>query len=100
MLAIFCLLAFLRIDSIFCCRWEHGDESYCADVQKVSLYGSGRLLLDIIDACVFDYIVGNADRHHFEMFLNETDSILIMFDNGKRLTSEHLGCKFENISNV
>lgn len=67
------------------CRWEYDDDHYCADVLKIPMYGSGRLLLDIIDACVFDYIVGNADRHHFEVFENETESMLIMFDNGKRL---------------
>lgn len=64
-------------------RWEYDDEHYCVDVQKMAPFDSGRLLLDIIDACVFDYIVGNADRHHFEVFANETDSMLIMFDNGK-----------------
>lgn len=70
---------------MFLCRWEYDDDHYCADVVKMPLYSSGRLLLDIIDACIFDYIVGNADRHHFEVFENETESILIMFDNGKRL---------------
>lgn len=65
-------------------RWEY-DENYCSDVKKNSLYSSGRLLMDIIDACVFDYILGNADRHHYEIFLNQSDSMLIMFDNGKSL---------------
>jgi hypothetical protein len=40
--------------------------------------------MDIIDTCIFDFIIGNADRHDFEVFFNDSQSILIMFDNGKR----------------
>ncbi len=39
--------------------------------------------MDITDASAFDYVVGNADRHHYETFNNFTDSMMIMFDNGK-----------------
>ncbi len=50
---------------------------------KISTYNSDPILLDIMDAAVFDYLIGNADRHHYETFKNFSDSVLIMFDNGK-----------------
>uniref|UniRef100_A0A8C2LGV2 FAM20 C-terminal domain-containing protein n=1 Tax=Cricetulus griseus TaxID=10029 RepID=A0A8C2LGV2_CRIGR len=58
-------------------RWEY-DESYCPH------------LLDIIDTayiphhCVFDYLIGNADHHHYESFQDDEDSsMLILLDNAK-----------------
>lgn len=65
-------------------RWEVDGRGYCEEVQQKPLYASGPLLLDLLDACVFDYIIGNADRHHFELFANLTNSMLLMFDNAKR----------------
>ena len=65
-------------------RWEYDAEHYCGDVRRTPLYETGPLLLDIIDTCVFDFIIGNADRHHYEVFDNDPKSMLIMFDNGKR----------------
>ena len=66
------------------CRWEYDAEHYCSDVRRTPLYETGPLLLDIIDTCVFDFIIGNADRHRYEVFENDPRSMLIMFDNGKR----------------
>lgn len=48
------------------------------------MYKLGIRLLDIIDTSVFDYIIGNADRHHYETFREFSDSMVIMLDNGKR----------------
>lgn len=65
-------------------RWEY-DESYCDAVKKTSPYDSGPRLLDIIDTAVFDYLIGNADRHHYESFQDdEGASMLILLDNAKR----------------
>ncbi|KAH0618257.1 hypothetical protein JD844_017288 [Phrynosoma platyrhinos] len=47
-------------------RWEY-DESYCDAIKKTSPYDSGPRLLDIIDTAIFDYLIGNADRHHYEI---------------------------------
>jgi len=49
----------------------------------MSLYRKGNRLLDLIDAAVFDYLIGNADRHHYEVFADFPDSIVILLDNGK-----------------
>jgi len=71
---------------VFVCRWEYDAEHYCSDVRRTPLYETGPLLLDIIDTCIFDFIIGNADRHRYEVFENDPRGMLIMFDNGKRYT--------------
>ncbi|XP_072130427.1 glycosaminoglycan xylosylkinase [Mobula birostris] len=64
-------------------RWEY-DESYCDAVKKTPPYDSGPRLLDIIDTAVFDYLIGNADRHHYESFQDDGGaSMLILLDNAK-----------------
>ncbi|XP_006005129.1 glycosaminoglycan xylosylkinase [Latimeria chalumnae] len=64
-------------------RWEY-DESYCDAVKKTSPYDSGPRLLDIIDTAIFDYLIGNADRHHYESFQDDGGaSMLILLDNAK-----------------
>ena len=67
-------------------RWQV-DEGYCNNtVLKMDMYKSGHLLLDIVDTAVMDYLIGNADRHMFETFLDypDPDSMLLILDNGKR----------------
>ncbi|XP_076321215.1 glycosaminoglycan xylosylkinase-like isoform X1 [Tachypleus tridentatus] len=63
-------------------RWEV-DPNFCVRVQQLSLYQSGSRLLDLIDASVFDYLIGNADRHHYEVFEDIKDSMVLLLDNGK-----------------
>ena len=41
-------------------------------------------LLDIIDAAVFDFLIGNGDRHHYETIAGSSDGVLLLMDNGKR----------------
>lgn len=51
------------------------DSNYCEAVRISPPYDSGTLLLDLIDTCIFDFLMGNMDRHHFELFTvfgNET----------------------------
>ena len=59
---------------------------YCnAVVKKKPPYDYGPRLLDIIDGAIFDYLIGNADRHHYETFTNfGRKSMMIMMDNAKR----------------
>jgi len=47
--------------------WEL-DDDYCDTVKDVHPYNHGRRLLDVIDLAVFDFMIGNMDRHHFETF--------------------------------
>lgn len=65
-------------------RWEY-DESYCEAVKKMPPYDAGPRLLDVIDTAIFDYLIGNADRHHYESFQDDGGaSMLILLDNAKR----------------
>ncbi|XP_072167733.1 extracellular serine/threonine protein CG31145-like [Diadema setosum] len=48
--------------------WEQ-DPSYCHRiVMNKHPYNSGRRLLDLMDMSVFDFLMGNMDRHHYETF--------------------------------
>lgn len=79
-----CRLLVSNLVLLLASRWEY-DESYCDAVKKTSPYDSGPRLLDIIDTAVFDYLIGNADRHHYESFQDdEGASMLILLDNAKR----------------
>ncbi|RUS78169.1 hypothetical protein EGW08_014078 [Elysia chlorotica] len=64
-------------------RWET-DNTYCAQVQAVPTYSRGPRLLDIVDTAVLDFLVGNADRHHYETVEEGgRDAALVILDNGK-----------------
>ena len=47
--------------------WET-DPNYCEVVKEAKPYERGRRLLDIMDLAVFDFLMGNMDRHHYETF--------------------------------
>lgn len=47
--------------------WET-DPEYCDIVKDVSPYNQGRRLFDVIDLAIFDFLMGNMDRHHYETF--------------------------------
>ncbi|XP_063286450.1 extracellular serine/threonine protein kinase FAM20C [Pelobates fuscus] len=64
-------------------EWEV-DSDYCEEVKQTPPYDSGTRLLDLIDMTIFDFLMGNMDRHHyetFEKFGNET--FIIHLDNGR-----------------
>uniref|UniRef100_A0A8C8BJB4 FAM20C golgi associated secretory pathway kinase n=1 Tax=Otus sunia TaxID=257818 RepID=A0A8C8BJB4_9STRI len=64
-------------------EWEV-DPDYCEEVKQTPPYDSGTRILDIMDMTVFDFLMGNMDRHHyetFEKFGNET--FIIHLDNGR-----------------
>ncbi|CAJ0929292.1 unnamed protein product, partial [Ranitomeya imitator] len=63
--------------------WEV-DSDYCEGVKQTPPYDGGTRLLEVIDMTVFDFLMGNMDRHHyetFEKFGNET--FIIHLDNGR-----------------
>eukprot|EP00794_Sanderia_malayensis_P016215 gene16215-17847_t len=64
-------------------RWQL-DPSYCKDIVKVAPYDSGPRLLDIIDTSIFDFLIGNGDRHHYETFKKGGPHGLVLhLDNAK-----------------
>lgn len=67
----------------FLYRWEI-DDDYCTKIKQTDRYKNGNLLLDIIDGAVFDYLIGNADRHHYETLGTTNHSMMLMLDNAKR----------------
>ncbi|XP_078274213.1 extracellular serine/threonine protein kinase FAM20C-like [Rhinoraja longicauda] len=64
-------------------EWEM-DPDYCEEVKQTAPYNSGTRLLDLIDMTVFDFLMGNMDRHHYETFEKfGNDSFIIHLDNGR-----------------
>lgn len=65
-------------------RWET-DNNYCKEkVMNMSPYDSGPRLLDLLDTALFDFLIGNADRHHYETFLKEEGTGMpLHLDNAK-----------------
>lgn len=59
--------------------WEKnkGDPNYCAT--HVRTYLGDTQLLDLIDGAIFDFLIQNGDRHHYE---TRGDRLLLL-DNGK-----------------
>ncbi|KAJ9582458.1 hypothetical protein L9F63_003151, partial [Diploptera punctata] len=53
-------------------RWEV-DKDYCKKVKAMKLYNpnNGPRLLDLIDAAIFDFLIDNGDRHHYDVFENK-----------------------------
>ena len=65
-------------------RWET-DEDFCNTyVKKTEPYNKGQRLLDIIDTSIFDFLIGNGDRHHYEVFKEGgNDGMVLLLDNAK-----------------
>nr|XP_056718137.1 pseudokinase FAM20A [Euleptes europaea] len=64
-------------------EWEV-NPLYCNAVKEVYPYSSGSRLLNIIDMAIFDFLIGNMDRHHYEMFTKfGDDGFLLHLDNAR-----------------
>ncbi|XP_047344059.1 glycosaminoglycan xylosylkinase [Vespa velutina] len=67
--------------------WEI-DDNYCEKVKESKAYSpqfSSRLL-DLIDTAVFDFLMDNGDRHHYELAQNNFHNpAVLLIDNGKSL---------------
>ncbi|XP_038846826.1 extracellular serine/threonine protein kinase FAM20C-like [Salvelinus namaycush] len=64
-------------------EWEV-DPDYCEEVKQTPPYDSGTRLLDIMDMTIFDFLMGNMDRHHYETFEKfGNESFIIHLDNGR-----------------
>ncbi|XP_064171247.1 extracellular serine/threonine protein kinase FAM20C [Anguilla rostrata] len=64
-------------------EWEV-DPDYCDEVKQTPPYDSGTRLLDVMDMTIFDFLMGNMDRHHYETFEKFGNSTFIIhLDNGR-----------------
>ncbi|KAF4085435.1 hypothetical protein AMELA_G00118050 [Ameiurus melas] len=58
--------------------------SYCDTIKRLYPYSSGNRLLNIIDMAIFDFLTGNMDRHHYEIFTKFGDEgFLLHLDNAR-----------------
>ncbi|KAG5345218.1 XYLK xylosylkinase, partial [Acromyrmex charruanus] len=67
--------------------WEI-DEDYCDKVKDSKAYSpqSSSRLLDLIDTAIFDFLMDNGDRHHYELAQNNFHNpAVLLIDNGKSL---------------
>ncbi|KAL5284680.1 FAM20A family protein [Megaselia abdita] len=64
-------------------QWET-DADYCTMVKEIPPYDEGRRLLDLMDMSVFDFLIGNMDRHHYETFkVFGNDTFTLHLDHGR-----------------
>jgi len=70
--------------------WE-SDPNYCEVVKEAKPYERGRRLLDIMDLAVFDFLMGNMDRHHYETFrpFGSRSAYPIHLDHGRGFGRPH-----------
>ncbi|MBN3300591.1 pseudokinase FAM20A [Amia ocellicauda] len=64
-------------------EWEV-NPFYCDAVKQLYPYNAGNRLINIIDMAIFDFLIGNMDRHHYEIFTKfGDDGFLLHFDNAR-----------------
>ncbi|XP_012253531.1 glycosaminoglycan xylosylkinase [Athalia rosae] len=67
--------------------WET-DDNYCDKVKETKFYSTYRSsrLLDLVDTAIFDFLMDNGDRHHYELLqANFHNPAVLLIDNGKSL---------------
>ncbi|CAB0013356.1 unnamed protein product [Nesidiocoris tenuis] len=65
----------------FFIRWQM-HANYCSLVKRSKKYQDESKLLNLIETSIFDFLIDNGDRHHYERFASGGPVLLI--DNGKR----------------
>lgn len=64
-------------------EWET-NANYCNEKVFRDLNYHSKLLLDIMDLSLFDFLIGNMDRHHYERIISlGNDTFPIHLDNGR-----------------
>ncbi|XP_020503810.1 pseudokinase FAM20A [Labrus bergylta] len=64
-------------------EWEV-NPFFCDTIKQTYPYNSGNRLLNIIDMSIFDFLIGNMDRHHYEIFTKFGDEgFLLHLDNAR-----------------
>ncbi|XP_018092327.1 pseudokinase FAM20A [Xenopus laevis] len=64
-------------------EWEV-NPSYCDQVKQTEPYTNMKRLLNMMDLAMFDFLIGNMDRHHYEVFTKfGDDGFLLHHDNAR-----------------
>ncbi|XP_071987754.1 pseudokinase FAM20A isoform X2 [Engystomops pustulosus] len=64
-------------------EWEL-NPSYCDSLKRLHPYTNTRRLLHMMDLAIFDFLIGNMDRHHYEIFTKfGDDGFLLHLDNAR-----------------
>jgi hypothetical protein len=64
-------------------EWE-ANQNYCNEKVFRDLTYHSKLLLDLMDMSIFDFLIGNMDRHHYERIISlGNESFPIHLDNGR-----------------
>lgn len=70
---------FVLIIQNICFRWEE-ENNYC-DYVKTQI--NFKRILDFVDIAIFDFVIGNGDRHQYEV-VEQFNNTILLIDNGKR----------------
>ncbi len=65
------------------------EDDYCVRLQRradatYAVADGRRRLLDLVETAVFDFLIANGDRHHYEFADGYPDAAVLLLDNGKR----------------
>ncbi|XP_018430731.1 PREDICTED: pseudokinase FAM20A-like, partial [Nanorana parkeri] len=64
-------------------EWEV-NPAYCDSIKQLPPYNNPQRLLSVIDMAIFDFLIGNMDRHHYEIFTKfGDDGFLLHLDNAR-----------------
>lgn len=47
--------------------WEK-DKDYCESIKNMAPFDTGNLLMELIEMSIFDFLIGNQDRHNYQRF--------------------------------
>eukprot|EP00079_Xenopus_tropicalis_P018435 XP_004920095.1 PREDICTED: pseudokinase FAM20A [Xenopus tropicalis] len=63
--------------------WEV-NPSYCDQVKQTEPYTNRKRLLNMMDLAIFDFLIGNMDRHHYDVFSKfGDDGFMLHMDNAR-----------------
>ncbi|XP_053564130.1 pseudokinase FAM20A [Bombina bombina] len=64
-------------------EWEV-NPSFCESLKQIHPYSNIKRLLNMMDLAIFDFLIGNMDRHHYEIFTKFGDEgFLLHMDNAR-----------------
>ncbi|CAJ1080768.1 pseudokinase FAM20A [Xyrichtys novacula] len=69
-------------------EWEV-NPFFCDTIKQMYPYNAGNRLLNIIDMSIFDFLIGNMDRHHYEIFTKFGDEGFVLHLDNARGFGKH-----------